>query len=406
MMKRIWRGSVMVLSVLICAFACGRTKREEVIVVGRLVVSPEQRYMMSQQEQQHEDPFAVFDDEEEDPAVAPRGDDAGAARANDDQADVVEQAMMTPALRDREGGFLQFHPGTEQALLVYVQNALAQQCQGSSAERDSSNRADQVLQLVDKFCFSRHWMMHIGPEKGAVLKKFLSEHWMQTQQQQKNGPIVVVELGTYCGYSASLMAETLRELAKSEADSNYKRDFVIFTVDVDPERQQVARELVKLAGVAEYIRFVQLHPSDNLAATLKQQIVEACPDHSAKIDFLFVDHVKDLYLPDVVMLEEAGLIRAGTAVAADNVVFFGLDGYRDHMQQLAQQSVVTTRLVRGRIEYMDERTRHEYKQGGGGGDPPDGMGTSRHRPIVTVGSWFLMPLSPFNIVIVQSSQFT
>lgn len=70
------------------------------------------------------------------------------------------------------------------------------------------------------------------------------------------------------------------------------------------------------------------------------------------ISFVFLDHHKDDYLSDLKHLEEEGLIRAHCAVAADNVVFFQLHEYRDYMQELAQQGIVTTTLAEGQLEYI------------------------------------------------------
>ena len=37
------------------------------------------------------------------------------------------------------------------------------------------------------------------------------------------------------------------------------------------------------------------------------------------MDVLFVDHAKERYLPDLRLIEEAGLLRDGSVVCADNV---------------------------------------------------------------------------------------
>ena len=117
------------------------------------------------------------------------------------------------------GGVLTFHPGTEQALLCYV----LQKLQRNDEDEESSppppqqhqQRCRRILDAVDEFCWQRHWMMHVGPSKGKILQDFLRQ---QLQQQQRldvgqrdddNECVIVVELGTYCGYSLITMAETL-----------------------------------------------------------------------------------------------------------------------------------------------------------------------------------------------------
>jgi hypothetical protein len=98
---------------------------------------------------QDEDPFAVFggDDEDEDDAPPSSSTTGGAgARATVSTAGDVQ--------RDDENGPMVFHKGTEEALLQHVKNGLATAAQG--------NAPQAILDLVDDFCFQRHWMMHVG----------------------------------------------------------------------------------------------------------------------------------------------------------------------------------------------------------------------------------------------------
>ena len=50
----------------------------------------------------------------------------------------------------------------------------------------------------------------------------------------------------------------------------------------------------------------------------QQQVVPG-----ARVDYLFLDHCKPCYLPDLVAAEALGLVGPGTVVAADNVVYPG-----------------------------------------------------------------------------------
>ena len=51
------------------------------------------------------------------------------------------------------------------------------------------------------------------------------------------------------------------------------------------------------------------------------------------LDFVFVDHDKDAYLPDLERILERSWLRAGAVVVADNVKFPGAPGYREHMRE-------------------------------------------------------------------------
>ena len=53
-------------------------------------------------------------------------------------------------------GVLQFHNGTESELLRVV-----------AAEAPRGD-VSATLAIIDRFCRSRHWMMHVGDVKGAI----------------------------------------------------------------------------------------------------------------------------------------------------------------------------------------------------------------------------------------------
>eukprot|EP00978_Attheya_sp_CCMP212_P025115 scaffold80264_cov50-Attheya_sp.AAC.1 len=85
-----------------------------------------------------------------------------------------------------------------------------------------------------------------------------------------------------------------------------------------------------------------------------------------KIDFLMIDHDKDMYLFDLKVLETSGMVQQGTQVVADNVVFARIDNYIHYMQQLAEQGTVETRTVLSHVEYSQEDDRiGEHDNGDG-----------------------------------------
>jgi catechol O-methyltransferase len=72
------------------------------------------------------------------------------------------------------------------------------------------------------------------------------------------------------------------------------------------------------------------------------------------VDFLFLDHAKDMYLEDLKELEHNRFIKRGSHVAADNVIFNRLDGYRKHVRDLANKFITETRLAEMTLEYSDD----------------------------------------------------
>lgn len=260
-----------------------------------------------------DDPFACFD-------------------TDDDELDTVD-AIASDLLvtnmrrRDADAGVLAFHAGTEQALVTHVEN----QC---TSQEDLST---QVLKMIDAFCLERHWMMHVGPEKAMILKSFLEE----CVANKKNMQFILAELGTYCGYSSIMFAQTLLEIKGLS-------DFHIYTVEVNSQHATVAKRLIRLAKLEQHITVLRLD-----MATTENQLINLLRSRlgDSMIDFLFLDHDKDAYLSDLKRLEEAGLISKGTYVAADNVIFAQIDDYRGYINELASMGVVESKLVKAQLEY-------------------------------------------------------
>lgn len=183
-------------------------------------------------------------------------------------------------------------------------------------------------------------MMHVGPEKAIILKDFL-EHCVASRTTTENQQLNVVELGTYCGYSSIMFAQTLMQSSSG---------FHIYTVEVNPQHAMVAERLIQLAKLDQHITVLRLD-----MITTESQLMNLLRSKlgSSKIDFLFLDHDKDAYLSDLQRLEQAGLIEQTTHVAADNVIFAQIENYRTYVKLLASQGIVETQLVESRLEYSE-----------------------------------------------------
>lgn len=275
-----------------------------------------------------DDPFSCFDDDAESTDETSR-----------DQQGETSVLVLQDFKRDPNNGILAFHPGTEQALLNYVEQNLVHR-----HDRTDFHVASAVLSIIDDFCVQRHWMMHVGQEKGSILKDFLQE-CVHSKEGQK---LCVVEIGTYCGYSSVLLASELKRMGCI---------FEIWSIEVVESHAKVARQIIALAGLTECIQVLSMNPySDTVGGLLKQSI------KSDLIDFLFIDHDKSLYLPDLRNLESSGHIKKGTFVAADNVIFAHIDDYRRYVSQLQESGTVKTRLVVSWLEYSEpERNTDETK---------------------------------------------
>lgn len=262
-----------------------------------------------------EDPFACFDEDSEE----------------DHDEDNNDDTIAIPA-RDDECGVLTFHRGTEQSLINYVRNYLSGEAEETTPE--------SVMNAVDNFCVQRHWMMHVGPEKRHQLEASLRE--CVSSRSSSGSPFVLLELGTYCGYSSVLWANALQKLGV---------DFHIYTVEASLEFAGVAKGLIDLAGLASPISVLHLDLLQN------QKLVNLLSNSVSTVDLLFIDHDKEAYLEDLQELERARLVRAGTHVVADNILFARIDDYRSYIQELAAKGIVRSRLEKASLEYSEIERR-------------------------------------------------
>src|SRR5262249_50452278 len=77
--------------------------------------------------------------------------------------------------------------GREEALAAYV------------ATRARAGDLDDVIRVIDEFCYQQSIMMNVGDEKGEILDRAV----------RRARPRRLLELGTYCGYSALRMARVM-----------------------------------------------------------------------------------------------------------------------------------------------------------------------------------------------------
>ncbi|MCC7259198.1 MAG: class I SAM-dependent methyltransferase [Gammaproteobacteria bacterium] len=193
----------------------------------------------------------------------------------------------------------------EEAVLAFV---LAQATRGSP---------QSVLQAMDLFARRRRWLQNVGPRKGAILMQALRD-----AQARR-----VLEIGSYCGYSATLMGEYLAGCGGQ-----------LTAIELSRRNAAVATRIVEHAGLAAVVSFRR--------GTLESEIGAL----GAPFDAVFLDHWKDVYLPDLRRLEDAGLLRPGTVVVADNVGFFDVPDYLDHVRHSGRYR---SRFERASVEYQD-----------------------------------------------------
>ena len=208
----------------------------------------------------------------------------------------------------------QFGDGREAAAAEYVE---------SHARRGD---VDDVLATIDKFAYEKSMLINVGDEKGALLDAAV----------RRADPKVALELGTYCGYSALRIA-----LAAPAAK--------VFSVEFSAANAQIARRIWSHAGVEDRVTCVVGTIGDGGttldALAAEHGFSEGC------LDFVFVDHDKNAYLPDLLSILDRGWLHPGAIVVADNVGVPGSPKYRAYMRE-QQGTQWDTREHKTHVEYQ------------------------------------------------------
>lgn len=177
--------------------------------------------------------------------------------------------------------------------------------------------ASAAISAFEEYAHSTAWMMAVGPIKGRIVAAALAA----TPGNK------VLELGTYCGYGSMVLAAAAPEAAR------------IYSVEVSEEFARVARAILSHAGLSGRVS-VLVGP---LAAHLPS--LAALPP-AGPFDFVFVDHDKDAYLPDVqALLRTPGLVREGegqgTVLAVDNLKVPGAPAMVDWLKSRPENALQT-----------------------------------------------------------------
>ncbi|PWY87554.1 S-adenosyl-L-methionine-dependent methyltransferase [Aspergillus heteromorphus CBS 117.55] len=207
-----------------------------------------------------------------------------------------------PSLRKFEDdSYKESHDGREIALLKYIYD--------HPSLPQARNSPSTVLSLMDEFAAKQDFLINIGADKAGKLQKLIGEE----------KPTVVVELGGYVGYSAILFADALRQATPETTDLR------VWSLEADPLMASIAMNFVELAGLSEIVKVVVGPAADSLTRLNAEGKL-------SDVDFLFLDHVEELYLDDLQVAEELGLLHPRALVVADNVVRPGAPAYREYVR--------------------------------------------------------------------------
>jgi catechol O-methyltransferase len=168
--------------------------------------------------------------------------------------------------------------------------------------------AADVIRIIDEYCYNQSFLINVGDEKGRILDAAIA----------RARPGRVLELGTYCGYSALRMA-----VAAPSAR--------IVSIEFNEANAQIARRILEHAAVNESVVVVVGTLGDGGATVDALRKIHGF--RAGSVDLVFLDHDKNAYLPDLQLIMQEDWLRAGGLVVADNVKFPGAPEYRAYMIQ-------------------------------------------------------------------------
>lgn len=186
-----------------------------------------------------------------------------------------------------------------------------------------------VTAAIDAFAHKNKWMMNVGDVKGKILDDSLT----RTQ------PRTLLELGTYIGYSSLRMIQRMPE------------DAHIYTIEFSSKAAAIAREMIDHAGMSSRITVVHGYLQDK--GKTKEYLESELGFKAGFIDFVFIDHAKDAYLPDLRLILESGWLHEGSVAFADNVLFPGAPDYKKFMED-QEGRLFKTKMTKTWVEYQEK----------------------------------------------------
>jgi catechol O-methyltransferase len=190
------------------------------------------------------------------------------------------------------------------------EEALARHVAAHAREGDVGD----VIRAIDDFCYHQSLMMNVGDEKGEILDRAV----------QRVQPRRLLELGTYCGYSALRMARVMPGEAR------------LYSIEFNPANAEIARRIWDHAGIGDRATVLVGSLGDG-----GRTIARLAAEHgftSGSLDFVFIDHDKAAYLSDLQRIVSQGWLHAGSVVVADNIKFPGAPKYRAYLRAQQGQS--------------------------------------------------------------------
>jgi catechol O-methyltransferase len=299
----------------------------------------------------------------------------------------VEDSMSLLLSRPKNSGVLAFHKGTEEGMFLYLEryraaisnsktslssslspsssspgegnsNVVFDSTANSEGGREIRNdiiNADDCLRLIDKYCYSRHWMMHIGNQKLPFLEKGVQRAKQNTPPGQR---LICLEIGSYCGYSTVAIAKNLKE------------GDMLICIECEDSCARWTNRMLQLTGLDTKVRIItSSFALPECVPALITCISSVNNNSSIKaIGAVFIDHDKKRYLQDLRICESLDIMIPGCVVIADNVLSFGepLSDYLSHVRDntIYESSEIHESFIEYAVAMDDVDIRPELRDTG------------------------------------------
>ncbi|EJU01175.1 hypothetical protein DACRYDRAFT_100640 [Dacryopinax primogenitus] len=269
-----------------------------------------------------------------------------------------------PTLHTPVGGYSSFSGDGREERLVSALLAHKDELQG---------KPQAVLEAIDRFA-EGEYLMNVGAHKGQVVEEIIKE----------KGAKLILELGTYVGYSAIKFARHLLSLhpngvlppswPSSPPLSSDARQFVGYIcLEKSASYAHVANTLLGLAGLGDITKIL-IGPSTRSILKLHALLPALAP--GTQFDLVFLDHHKPHYTMDLKALEEGGWVGKGTTVVADNVIKPGNPRYLAYVRGKTPVRIDKEEEEDGEEEGEEEAEAAQTKVhvGQGGEEAGEGVG--------------------------------
>lgn len=221
--------------------------------------------------------------------------------------------------------------GKEQDLLKYIESS-------DNYESLKGNPQEVINAIEEYLTTNKVGFMTIGLQKGELI----------IEEMRKVSPQIMIELGCYIGYSAILFGNELRRL--NAGGSKASADFKYYSFEANEEFAQIAQKLIDLAGLSDEVEII-IGEAGTTLPEFEQRLNREKKTYSP-VDFVFIDHWKDLYVPDLRVLESLNLIYPGTVICADNIYRPGAPEYVAYVQSTPQERQKHNQTVENRSGKM------------------------------------------------------